>query len=437
METVIIGIVRTLCSGLLAALLVFTLSRPKYGKPAIGTLLAIICLIDISTSVYFYLQNDLTGLARFDTLLFCLIGIAAKPFFHDTPMQWLFNYTTALNMYCAALVISYLLSRVLPFPMVSNILIRAAILLGLIFIFLRFLRPLYRQVAERWSIFFLLTLAMLLNFSYYLLYGDNIEQTLIENAEPLLLLILVMVLIYATIFSTLRTLSREYELRNENVRIQLHQTMLDAELVATQDYIRLAQQSRHDMRHHDAIVLEYLSQGSIHEAQVYLEHHTRGIQENALRTFCENQTANAIFHLYEQRCLSDGVDITVHAIIPRRLPLPDPTLGALLSNILENAWKACRVEKEGGNDGRLSISAEVDEYDRLTIEVRNTTSHAVQLKNGTPLRAEGSKGTGTQSVGDIVERCKGMVRFSQEGDTFVVQIVLPIDNNPELSATLS
>ncbi len=154
METVIIGIVRTLCSGLLAALLVFTLSRPKYGKPAIGTLLAIICLIDISTSVYFYLQNDLTGLARFDTLLFCLIGIAAKPFFHDTPMQWLFNYTTALNMYCAALVISYLLSRVLPFPMVSNILIRAAILLGLIFIFLRFLRPLYRQVAERWSIFF-------------------------------------------------------------------------------------------------------------------------------------------------------------------------------------------------------------------------------------------------------------------------------------------
>ncbi|MEA5019373.1 MAG: GHKL domain-containing protein [Gordonibacter sp.] len=426
METVIIGVIRTLCSGLLAALLVFTLSRPKYGKRVIGALLAAICLIDIGTSIYFYLQNDLTGLARFDTLLFCLVGIAAKPFFHDTPMQWLFNYTTALNMYCATLVISYLVSRVLPYPMVGNILIRAAILTTLIFIFLRFLRPLYRQVAERWSIFFLLTLAMLLNFSFYLLRGDDIERTLIENAAPLLLLILVMVLIYATIFCALRTLSREYELRSENVRIQLHQTMLDAELVAAQDYVRFARQSRHDMRHHDAIVLEYLDQGSIQEAQAYLEQHARGLQENALRIFCENQTANAIFHLYEQRCLSDSIDITVHAIIPRRLSLPNPALGALLSNILENAWKACRTEKEKGNAAHLSVSAEIDEYDRLTIEVRNTTSCTIQFEKGTPLRGDGSKGTGTQSVEDIVGQCEGMVRFSQQDNTFLVQIVLPL-----------
>ncbi|MEG0324145.1 MAG: GHKL domain-containing protein, partial [Raoultibacter sp.] len=425
MEEIAIGIVRTFSSGLLASLLVFTLSRPKYGKPAIAALIAVICLVDIGTSIYFYLQDDLTALARFDVLLFCIIGIVAKPFFRDTVMQWLFNYTTALNMYCAAVIISYLLSRALPFPMLSNVFIRIVILSALIFVFLRFLRPLYRQVAERWSLFFLLTVVILLNFIYYLVGGTNIEETLVNNAVPLVLIILVMVLAYFTIFATLRSLSQEYGLRNENVRMQLHQTLLDAELAAAQDHVRLARQSRHDMRHHDAIVLEYLEQGRIGEAQSYLEQHEQSIRKETLHTFCENQTANAIFHLYEQRCLADNISLVVNAAIPTKLPLPDPTLGALLSNLLENAWKACRNENEKGATAHLAVTAEIDQHDRLTIEVRNSASHTVQFEDGMPLRANGSRGIGTQSACDIVGRYGGMARFSQENGAFIAQIVLP------------
>lgn len=426
METVIIGVLRAFSSSILISLMVFSLSRPKFGKSAMIALLVVFCFIDCVASLYFYLRNDLTALVWFDVLLFCVLGIAAKPLTKDTPLQWLFSYVTALNMFCAAVVASYLLSRLFPFPMLSNALIRIAMLSTLIFVFMRFLRPLHRQVVERWSIFFLLTFVVLMNFIYYFLKGGNIERSLIENAVPLLLVILTMVLIYCTVFAMLSGLSREYELRAKNARIEMHQNLLDSELAAAQDYVRFARQSRHDMRHHDAIVLECLAQGDIEEAQAYLNQHEQSMQESALRALCENQVANAVLRLYEQRCLDDGIDIAFQVALPLRLSLPSLVLGSLLSNILENAWKACRVEKASGGTACIVLVAKVDEHDRLIVELRNSASRPILFEEGMPLKENGVRGIGTQSVSDMVERYEGMVRFFQKDGMFFTQIIFSL-----------
>lgn len=430
METVIVGVLRTLTTGVLASFFVFALSRPKYGKTPMIILLIAVVLVDISSSIYFYLQNDLTTLARFDIFLFCFIGVVAKPLFSDTPMQWLFNYVTALNMYVANVIVSYLLSRLLPVPMVSNIILRVIIFSGILFLFIRFLRPLYRQVVERWSIFFFLAVAILANFAYYIFRDANIEAMFIENAPELLLIILTMVLVYFTIFATLRSLSKEYELREENARIQLQQALLSSELAAAQDFIRLAKQSRHDMRHHDAVLLEYLAQNKTENARSYLEQHERSTHSSAFRNFCENQTVNAIFNLYEQRCVNDGIKTTFQTNLPSQLSIPDPTLGVLFSNILENAWKACRTERSNNNEAGILCIAEVDDVGRLIVEARNDVSRTIRFENGIPLREDGDKGVGTQSVNDTVAQYKGMVRYSQQGNTFIAQVVftLPVES---------
>ena len=387
-------------------------------------LVGCVCLLDIGTSAFFYVGRDLTTLAQFDLLLFCAIGLVAKPFFWDTPMQWLFSYVAAINMYCATVVVSYLLSRFLPSPAWGNIFIRIVLFASLIVLFRKYLRPLYRQVVERWSVFLLLTVAVLLNFIYYVAGSSDIERTLVENAPALMLIVVVMVMVYFTIFASLSSLLKESALRAENAAMHAQRTLLDSELTAARDYVRLARQNRHDMRHHDAIVLEYLSQGEIAEAREYLEQHEQCLRSQAARDLCENQTANAVFLLYEQRCLDEGIDISFRVALPASVHVSNVMLGALFSNLLENAWKTCRSERASGRTAGMVVASEIDGCNRLVIDVRNSATEPVSFEGGMPLRADGKRGLGTQSVADIVDQCKGMVRFSQKEGTFAVQIVI-------------
>lgn len=63
----------------------------------------------------------------------------------------------------------------------------------------------------------------------------------------------------------------------------------------------------------------------------------------------------------------------------------------------------------------------------LRLELRNSVSvQTVFDRAGLPLTTKTSGGTGTRSVATIVQRYNGMLRFAQEGDLFVTQMILPL-----------
>jgi sensor histidine kinase regulating citrate/malate metabolism len=100
-----------------------------------------------------------------------------------------------------------------------------------------------------------------------------------------------------------------------------------------------------------------------------------------------------------------------------------PELGSMLSNILENALEACRKTK---CDKRfVTFIAEIED-DILKIELQNTASGEVEIRNNMPISTKKNGGTGTKSVLYVVERYHGMLNFRQNGDTFITQIVLPV-----------
>lgn len=209
-------------SSIMNAVLLFVFSKPKYSKKVIVSVITGIFLVEIMTSVYFYSINDLTSLARFDVFLFLSFVIILKPFVKQGIFPWVFNNLTVMNLFVVIVFISYHLADFFPYPYYSNTMIRLVLYCLIIRLFLKYVSPFYHQVMENWKIYFFLVLSMFLNFVYYIISADDIEQMLSDQFVPIILLILMCSLIYITIFYFQQKSIANYILREE----QQHYKML-------------------------------------------------------------------------------------------------------------------------------------------------------------------------------------------------------------------
>ena len=102
--------------------------------------------------------------------------------------------------------------------------------------------------------------------------------------------------------------------------------------------------------------------------------------------------------------------------------MPDADLSVILANALENALHALA---EAARPRRLSVSLFADGQ-RLALEVKNSSQPVVIDGDGLPLRADGERGIGTQSILRIVERLHGACDYTYSPDdgTFVFRAVI-------------
>lgn len=202
-------------SSIMNALLLFALAKPKYSKCVTSCVIACVFLVDILTSVYFYVNHDLTTLAKFDVFLFAGLIIILKPFVKDGIFPWVFNCITAMNLFVIIVFISYHLCDFFPYPYYSNSIIRLLLYIVIIGLFSKFVSPFYQQVMENWKMYLLLVISIFLNFMYYILSSNDIEEMLTEKFTPMLLLIFMCGLIYITIFYVQQKSIANYLLRQE------------------------------------------------------------------------------------------------------------------------------------------------------------------------------------------------------------------------------
>lgn len=200
--------------------------------------------------------------------------------------------------------------------------------------------------------------------------------------------------------------------------------LLEAEISSYQEYLSLAKQSRHDLRHHNAVVAEYIQNGEGEKALAYLQVSDEVLAGTALEQFCKNPTTNTVLRIYSRQAQANGIAFPVSVDLPEDLPIKSSELGALLSNLLENALEACmRVDPM---KRQLTLSTQTD-HDGLRLEIRNSVSGTVAFEDDLPISTKAGGGTGTRSIAHIVQKHGGMLRFKQEGDLFLTQILLPIN----------
>ena len=428
MSALLPDLLRAVVSTVMDAVLMVTLLQPKYSKKVTNFAMLGIILVDFSTAVFCYLNGNLTLLSKLDVILFAVLCFAIKPLFQDSFMQWLFSYITLQNIDFVVVVLSYFGSRHLPYPVYANTVLRLVLYLAMMFLLRYYVRPLYRQMAQRWNVFFYVAAAIYAAFLYYFVGSDDVVATLTENAVPLLLLILVTVAVYVSICFSLRTISREYDLREENLRMQNNQELLHLSASAMADRIRLLdeaqQQSRiaaHDRRHFNNTLLGLLEQRRTEEAIAFLSHQS-GTEPAKVKSYCENTAVNAAVCYYAGLAEDNGITTEISLDIPNSLPVDSLELAMVLSNLLENAIHACEALEK---DSERTIRFTCRHVGRLALEISNLCGDSTVLdKNGLPVAKESGHGTGTKSVLTFAEEHGAEVLYQIADGIFRVRMLV-------------
>ena len=419
MELLYTHIIRGAVTNFFILLHLFSLDEPKYDKRTMRLALFGTYLVVTAVTIAMYFTIDMTQFTKISALIWIVTGLACKPLFQGGFMKWLFNIITFINVFIFVVIISFTFTST---PL-THLLLRVALYSVIIFVFKKYLNPIYRQVAKRWQLFLALAIAILANFLYLIVTASDIEVMLTEDLTLLMLIVFTMLLIYTTVFISCRSLIKERELAEENTKVKMNQELLTSELSSYENFLNMAKQSRHDLRHHNGILCEYLLSGDVGGALEYLRYYDESLVESGLAQHCKNPIANAVLGLYERKAADAGISFALNAVIPDKLNISPAELGAMLSNILENALEACKRTQSPAP--MISFVADTDE-DSLKIELRNSVDGKVEFQNNLPISMKENGGTGTRSVLRIVEKQKGMLRFAQENDVFITQIIVPL-----------
>lgn len=421
-------LLRALVTDLMLILLLCTMAMPKYRDRRIYIAATVLILTaNLGANYYFYLAGDYTAVFYVDLAMLLVIGIALKPLFTDSVMQWCFSYITMINIYAAVVFLSYYLRPLFPDPIYGNIFLRLILFAVVILAFRRWVSRLYRQVLDYWHIYILPASALLLCFLGHF-FGGDIQQMLTAHDSPLLALTLLGLSIYVAIVHSLRTLTRQYRLREQNLVIgaereylQLATTGMAARLQLMETVATQNSRAAHDRRHFNHVLLGLLERGQTAEAASLLRRDD-GAGPGVARTFCENPTVNAAVSHYAGLAQQAGIRTEISLDIPAELKIDALELSMVVSNLLENALQACARLPEGREPSLRFVCRNAG---RLLLEIENTCGAEAALDDaGQPVVHAEGHGIGSKSVAAFAKKYDAELMYRVENGSFRVRLLI-------------
>lgn len=187
-------------------------------------------------------------------------------------------------------------------------------------------------------------------------------------------------------------------------------TMQAVQYENLQEKITDARRSKHDVRHHIAVMQEYLNHGELDALREYLGECNSSLPDDSLVRFCENMAANAVLLYFAQQAKDNGIDYSVKAEISADTVVSETDISVLFGNLLENALDACKAET--GARKRIIVRAS-SVGGSLCVTVDNTFTGTLRRTSCGEFVSSKHKGfgLGTGSVRSIAEQYNGRCRF--------------------------
>ena len=256
-----------------------------------------------------------------------------------------------------------------------------------------------------------------------MLYGNSSHSSLEIALQPKNTLFLFAInigafLIYYVVTQLILEQNRILELQKENHQL----TMQTIQYQNLQEKITAARRAKHDVRHHIALMQEYLTEGKLDALHDYLDTYNESLPDDSLVRFCENTAANAILRYFTQQAKENHIDYIVKVNIPNDIFVSDADISVLFGNLVENAVEACR--NESGNDRKILIRASLT-GSSFCITVDNTFSGTLKYTNDDKLVSTKHKGLGlgTQSVKNIAAHYNGICHFKTKDGMFYASVM--------------
>ena len=367
-----------------------------YGIDVISKLFLFTC--SIPSFIFFYVMSTDK---RFRFLLtFCLA---------DTTCLWIMAVTNLLDHYLGGgQYVLMFVSRLAAYPLIE-------------YLAWRYLRKPYLElqdaVEKGWGVFAGMTML------YYLLLVVTVQfpTNIIDRPEDTFLCVLVLVLMlfnYATIFSSLYRQLLLYRKRQSECVLQEQKNALEAQLENQQQIRRM----KHDMKAHMVTLAGLLAEGQVKEAQEYL----KGVETKMITLsgqFCANPYLNAVLTQYSGRLEVLEAEYKMDIQVGEEA-LPYMELCQILSNGLENACDALkRLDTE-----KREVSVQM-RYNGiyLLIRIRNKCRDDLYVERGTipATDKEGhGHGIGLATVQEAAGRLDGEMFCYTENGYFVLDVMV-------------
>lgn len=421
-------LLRALITDVMLILLLCTMATPKYKNKGVYVV-AIIAILagNLSANYYFYLANNYTAVFHADLAMLLVIGVALKPLFSDKIMQWCFSYVTMINIYAAVVFLSYFFRGIFPNPIYGNAYLRLILFSAVIFAFHKWVSTPYRKVLDYWHIHILPIVALLVCFLGYFFNGD-IRAMLIDNHLPLFLLVLLGISIYVATIYSLKIVTQQYAMREENQAIQAEREYLQLATAGMSERLRLleeasAQNSRaaHDRRHFNNVLLGLLQNGQTAEATTLLQTQNQAVPKVS-RSYCANPAVNAAVCHYAGIAQQAGITTEISLDIAADLDVDMLELSMVVANLMENAIHGC---EKLAQDRKPYIRFICRSVGRLLLEIENPCADDATLdENGYPVTRREGHGIGSRSVVAFAKKNDAELLYRIENGVFRVRLLV-------------
>ena len=226
------------------------------------------------------------------------------------------------------------------------------------------------------------------------------------------------ILIYYVVTRLILEQNQTLELEEKNHQLSMQAVQYEN----LQEKITDARRAKHDVRHHIALMQEYVNHGELEALRRYLDRYSASLPDDSLIRFCENPAANAVLLYFAQQAKDNDIDYIVNAEIPGNIFVSDTDISVLFGNLIENAIDACK--EEHGDDRKIDIRARL-KGSTLCVTVDNTFTGTLRrtIDNEFLSTKHKGPGLGTQSVKSIAEQYGGVCRFEVKDGMFCASVM--------------
>lgn len=336
------------------------------------------------------------------------------------PKRNLFTFALYSAYFVLTAIISELIAKIYGLSPIAQALIRTAFSALLIILVKLRLRSIFRKYTEdiangwgRLSIFAVLSTIAVSVFSLtgmFFIADSNIYIVLMSIFSIHVIASFMLVFLIITLLNDRNTLQRE----------KAQEELLLSEFEAENDFINNAIRYRHDLKHHDAVLLDFLNEGKTEEAIAYLEEHSASIDKTKIQIYSPHIIFNALLRTYARRCMENNIAFSADTPIPNEIDIPMLSISIIFGNLLENAFEAARKAEKPF----IRISAEFD-GGKLKAKVHNSMAGSIIWERGIPSSTKKNGGTGIRSAIATLDKHGGMLRMKQEGAVFLSEVIIP------------
>ncbi len=219
---------------------------------------------------------------------------------------------------------------------------------------------------------------------------------------------------------------REKKYERENQLIQMNHRLLERQMEIMEESVESGRRIRHDVRHHNAAIAEYVRRGQKEELLQYLKEYDKEIDQGMAESICANTAVNNILSAYTRKARSEQIRVTLDLEIGRDLAIPNIDLVAILANAYENAIYACMEVKKHFDERECFIRLMIKKRkNKLIIFCSNTCRREIEIKNGQP-KTEFTGGIGVQSIIRTAEKYDGEYDFKNDNGVFIFRLILNV-----------